>query len=667
MLKNSDLETFVALFRRAEKEATPAPKVGPDTVLRTSAPSDDLLHRNELGSLQRSLKVASVMGDVPDSAHRVLHAIIQELSAEGFNYLPLTHAEEWLDAIAWALSHPASLATDYLPHPGQDRQFVVGTACQALRDRGYRVDITAFGPRIDAATRTEIAQQVDSLFVQIGGIDAIQRLCRIVRDSRKVHDGMWLLGNVPTPNGQPPQPAVPFGWLLSIALRHIDVKPSADDPAKAWKSAVNLATHFAASTDCQRYNQFDGLSLAMPDFLPALAESLAWRELFTLPQVPPLVLPTLRDAFQQIQWPDGMNDLRRDIDVLFCELHDLLETLPEDHLTEKSQITTLTEFPLLWKHAHAHQGTVNARYLDPFGGQPRNHDRYVFFQADDDRVTVLPRSLTAAAACEVIFRLVWAKADRKAAESIVADTIEKSVAIACRKTNTASVWGKLSYHEGKTNLEIDVGVREGQEIVLFETKAKSLTSASRTGDIMAFIDDYTKSFLAMLRQLVRHDRNIKRGLTPLIQPDDDPTNLRIMKIAVSPLSYGPASDHVLTNALMHSMAHARLVEVDETPKHTKIIEAFNKTLEQSIKEIDQVAPSVDDKIDMIRYLISVSWFDLGQLLYALHRGRSVMDAVSGFRHITFSTRDFWTEVANADRQNLTKDKWYPPSSRANHT
>ena len=44
-----------------------------------------------------------------------------------------------------------------------------------------------------------------------------------------------------------------------------------------------------------------------------------------------------------------------------------------------------------------------------------------------------------------------------------------------------------------------------------------------------------------------------------------------------------------------------------------------------------------------------------------------MDAVSGLRHITFSTRDFWTEAAIADRQTLTKDKWYPPSSRANHT
>ena len=161
MLKHSELETFVELVRRAGRETTPSPQVGPDTLLRATAPSDDLLHRNELGWLQRSLKMASVLGDIPESAHRVLHAIVQELSAKGFSYLSLTHSKEWLDAIAWAHAHPASLASDYLPHPGQDRQFVVGTACQALRDRNYRVDIVALGPRIDAETRNRIAQQVD--------------------------------------------------------------------------------------------------------------------------------------------------------------------------------------------------------------------------------------------------------------------------------------------------------------------------------------------------------------------------------------------------------------------------------------------------------------------------------------------------------------------------
>ena len=659
MLKDSDLEVFVELVRRAEGETTPSPHARPDTGLRAAAPPDGLLHRNELACLRRSLKIAPVAGAVPDSAHRILHAIFQDLSAEGFSYLPLTHSKQWLDAIAWALSHPASLASDYLPHSGRDRQFVVGTACRALRDRGYGVNIGALGPRIDAETCTRIAQQVDALFAQIGGIDAAGQLCRIVHESGKVHAGMWLLGNVPARIGQPPQPALPFGWLLSIALQHIHVAPSVGDPAKPWKSAVDLAIDFAASTDCQRYNQFDGLFLDAPDFLPALAESLVWRELFTLPQVPPSVLPTLRDAFVQINWPNGTDDLRRDVDALFCELGHLLESLSEDGLTVIPQRAARFDFALLWRHACAPRGNVNAAYLNPFGAQPRDHDRYVFFEADGDRMVVLPASLTVAAACEAIFRLVWARADPKAAERIVGDTIEKSVSIACRRTNSPRVWEKFRYRAGAADLEIDVAVRDAQQLVLFEAKAKPLTSKARTGDTMAFIFDYTNSFLALVRQLVRHERNIRRGLTPLTRPEDAIDTLRVTKVAVSPLCYGPSSDHVLAGSLFRSIVQARLHCVTDNAEHAEILDAFNKKLDQITRDIEHVGTDDDGQIDLFGYLIDLFWLDLGQLLYALHRGRSLVDALSALRSLTFGTQDFWTEAAFADRQGLTNRNWHP--------
>ena len=627
--------------------------------MRVATPADGLVHRNELDRLCGSLKAAHHAGDVSDTAHRVLYAIARDLSAEGFCYLPLTYSNEWLEAIAWALSHPCSLPSDHLPHAGKDRRLAVGTACRALRTRGHQVDIGAHGPVIDDHTRARIAREVDSGFAKLGGINAAEQLCRIVRDTQKTHAGLWLLGNIPGRIDQPPRPAVPFGWLLSIALRNIHVTPSAQDPADSWDSTVRLAIDFAATMDCQRYNQFDGFSLDAPDFLPALEESVRWRELFTLPQIPASVLPTLRDAFLQIAWPDGTEVLRRDVDELFGEVHRLLETLPEDRLTVKTRLTTCAHFPALWRHASAPRGKVNAKYLDPLGGQPRDHDRSVFFQAHDDQVIVLPRSLTAAAACEAIFRLVWTKADPEPAKRIVADTIEKSIAIACRKSHPAHVWEKMSYHEHKTNLEIDVAVREGQEIVLFEAKAKSLTSKSRTGDMMAFIDDYTKSFLALLGQLVRHDRNIKQGLTPVTGPGDDAAALRITKIAVSPLSYGPASDHVLTNALLHAIADARLNSVQGDPEHVRILSAFNKAVERSVKIIDKIAPKKNGKVDMASYLMRVSWLDLGQLLYALERGHSVIDAVSALSHLTFSTRDFWTEAAFADRKALSVRNWHP--------
>ena len=363
MLKHSDLETFVELARRAEREATPSPTISPDTVLRATAPSDDLLHRNELARLRCSLKIASVAGDVPDSAHQILDTIVQGLSDESFTYLPLTHSKEWLDAITWALSDPARLASASSLHSGEDRQWVVGNACRALRDRGYDVDIGASGPLVDANTRTQIARKVNSLVAQMGGINAAAQLFWFLRNTQRLHAGIWLLGNIPTSQDQLPQPAVPFGWLLSIALRNIHANPSTLYPAKLWPAAVELAIDFAASTDCQRYNMFDGTFLDSPDSLPTLVASLEWRELFTSAQIPMLVLPTLRQSFSQIDWPNNTDDLRRDVDRLFGELDWLLNALDEDQLSVIQRANI--RFPLLWTHARGPKAKVNSDYLDP--------------------------------------------------------------------------------------------------------------------------------------------------------------------------------------------------------------------------------------------------------------------------------------------------------------
>ncbi|MYF60270.1 MAG: hypothetical protein F4179_01120 [Gammaproteobacteria bacterium] len=653
MLRDSDLTVFVDLVRQAERKPAQLPDACPDSILRTETRSADLLHRNDCARLWRSLKIACAVGDVPKSCHRILNVIVRSLKAEDYCYLPLTRMEEWSRAICWAIQRVGPSKT-VLPHTGPDRQSVVGSACQRLREAGYNVAVSAWGPQFDPDTRLAIAERLDSLVAEVGGVPFIRELCRFVRVTGNVHDGMWLLGDRPRGYDNALKPAIPIAWLLAIALRHVHRTPRPRKSAEAWEMAIGLATDFAACMDCQRYNRFDGLHLDVPDFLPEMQDALKWRELFTLPQVPPRAIATLRSAFCQVTWPRGTRSLRNDIDGLFAEVELLLADLPVDGIVAMPQ-TALSAFPLLRLHAGTHKDS-DAEYLDPFGAHPRKHERYVFFETDDDEVVVLPSSLTAAAACEAIFRLIWHRAGRNSAADLVGQVLEKAVAIACKR-RSKSVWEKVVYDAAGERLEIDVAVRENQQIVLFETKAKSLTSEARLGDVMTFIDDYTKSFLTLVTQLVRHDRNIRRGLTPLVEKDAIPRDLHITKVAVSPLSYGPASDQVLQNALLHSMIRARLGSVKKDPQHIRILTAFNDTIAQIARMADLIAITRNGEIDLVRYFIQLSWVDLGQLLYMLHRGHSVSSAVSALRHVTFSTRDFWTEVALADRNGLTKTKW----------
>jgi hypothetical protein len=165
----------------------------------------------------------------------------------------------------------------------------------------------------------------------------------------------------------------------------------------------------------------------------------------------------------------------------------------------------------------------------------------------------------------------------------------------------------------------------------------------------------------MLAQLVRHEVHLRQGKTPLASANEAVADLRPVKVAVSPLSYGPVSDKLFSSSILRSLVGARLVLVEADPAKQRIIDAFNKRVEGVIANMALVAPKKDGLAELFPYLIDVFWLDLGQLLYIIDRSNMVWNAFQPLKHVTFSSRDFWTEVAHADRGGLTRGKWRPAS------
>ena len=658
MLEPSDLQTFADLVQHAESQAVESCKERPNILLRSGRDSDGLLHRNEIGRLRRSLNIACVAGDIPVNTSRVLDTIAQDLTEDRRVYAPFSDSNAWQRAIRWALSQPPPVESEHLPHGGRTREYRVGRACRRLRGRGYDVTINANGPYLDADTRFAIARDIDSLVAQVGGIDALYQVCAVVRVQRRIHDGMWLFGNLVGGARDTPNASVPIGWLISLAVRNFHKKRSTAQPCAIWKSAEILAVDFAASLDCQRYSQFDGMFLQAPDFLRALDDALKWRELFTLPQLPPVLLGTVRSAFADADWPAGSERLRNNVDRLCDELHKLVSSLHVDRPTLITRSKAQSAYPILFRHALARPDPNDTQELDPFSTYRRPQERAVFFEVGNTQLVALPPTLTAAAGCTAIFTLVFENLPRDIGGTLVGRTIERCIAIACRE-HKGKVWENEEYRVGKKKFEIDVAVRADADIVLLESKAKSLTSAARSGGNVTLIKDYSESFMALLRQLVRHDRNIKSGLTPLLRPKDNGNCLRITKVAVSPLSYGPLSDHVNAGALVQSIFDARLAPKNASPNDIQIIKEFNQTLDKIVAEIEAVAIDETEKLNLHAYLLDVFWLDLGQLLYALHRGRSVFHGVTALRSLTFQSQDYWTEVALAERRGLVDRNWHP--------
>ena len=275
-------------------------------------------------------------------------------------------------------------------------------------------------------------------------------------------------------------------------------------------STLDLAIDFTTTMDCQRYNQFEGMNLHAVHFVPVLEQSLKWRELFSLPQVPPLVLPSLREAFAEIEWPADSDNLRFYVKKLIVESERLIDGSKSADIVSISRSIARQRFPQLWRHSRAAPGTANVGYLDPFEPKKRNHDRIVFFETRGDDVFILPRSMTTSAAVNTVFELIWSYR-LTGTNRFIGDIFERVIAVALR-ARCNSVYENVHYSTGRTNYEIDVAARVGNHVLLVEAKAKMLTSKSRTADMIAFLRDYTDSYLKLLKQLTLHNRSLIEGV-----------------------------------------------------------------------------------------------------------------------------------------------------------
>ena len=394
--------------------------------------------------------------------------------------------------------------------------------------------------------------------------------------------------------------------------------------ANAFTEAIELAVDFAAAMNCQRYGQFERINIDPTDYCRMLKDTLMWRELFSIPQVPPIAVATLREAFASVTWPDDALALRREVDVLCSELGRLLRHPVDHRLIPMSATAARSSYPLLWKHAHAPPGTappgtVNKSFHEPFSASERTHEEVVFFGTGHGEVLVLPRPLTTAAALRVIFRRVWSLGNKTAGD-LVGAVVEKSIALGCRSRRPDAIWENERYRPGPRGreYEIDIATRHTGQLTLFEAKAKVLTGEARSMNFISFLEDYTKSYLSLLEQLVRHHRYLQQGTVPSISPATSDDN-RVLKVAVSSLSFGPATDKSLANVLLCSMANAKLEATDDDDENNTIIERFNQKLGEVINGIDHGTERKDGVVNLFAYLLDVFWVDLGELLYLLHR------------------------------------------------
>ncbi len=652
MLKSSDLSRFVYMLKEVEAEES---SVAADLSIQECLGCETGgLTRADFFCLCQSLQIAAVAGDIESSVADVADYIRRKAMLD--RYIELSSTDNWTAAIRLALKSIKTDSVSGYSSASMGREGNVGNACRFLRNRGYPVKIDAFGCQIDEDTTRRITCRIDTLVRIVGGEQCFIELFRILQEQERYHDGFWLFGDrVPSAVGCK-TPTLPYAWLARLALQNLSKKSSARKPDVAWKNLTDLATHFAACCNFERYNQFEGIDLQSGDLGLLFARSAGWQQLFMLKQVPKDALYLITRALNEKLSAADRGCLKVDIVGLSAELKSLVAYCPEKSISLMLQSDAMRAWPILWSESM--QVSAQKRFSNPFDPNALSHEDRLLFECDGNKVLMLPRALAAAAACNFLFGLIWKRLENKRARVVVGAVFERVIELACASKAT-SVFPDIKYTVGKTGYQIDLAVMSNEHVSFFEVKAKSLTKPARSGDTIAFLTDYADSYLSLLKQLVRDERHFRAGVDMSPLTVNSPKNFRVTKVAVSPLSYGPVGDRMLANGIVGSLSQTKLLPVNPNPDNEKKLTELSDIAREILFHINEFTEQKDNSIDLHSYMIDVFWLDIGELIYMLGRANSVTDALAPLRHITFSSRDIWTEIANAERMKITEKYWNP--------
>lgn len=635
-MKPGILETLDRIYGQATRMPLGS-GTAPDAILSAT---EGAWQSGDVRRLAKLARIAAAMGDMADEAARATERLA--MKARQGRFVDFEEADLWAIALRWAIDDLAS-NTWFGPAPGStSRAHEVGAAAVRLREAGYPVAIGADGCRIAEGRRRELLQRIDGFVRQLGGVEVLLQLFRILDEQGRFEDGMWLLGDVVPPVGQRKDPTIPYGWLFALALKHVRPVAKLRKPEVAWDNLVKLSRDYAALVDVERYDNLQRIDVYPGELIPTLVEALGWHQLFTFPRYRSAVVlqfvQAMREVLDEGQWRAfGVQPT-----TLASELRTLFEVASAKAPTTIQRGEAERGLPNLLRLASARQGGVNKGFVDPFQAEARTSDGVMLFEMGD-KYLILPETAVAAQAATMLVTRIWQCLEEEAAKKAVGAICERVVASICAMFPSVNVATDLVYHVAKQRFQVDVLAAEDDQITLLEVKSKSLTKTALSGDMAQYLLDYDTSYLAMLKQLVRHETHLRGGNPELPSID---AGSRISKVAVSPLTYGPLSDVHLSQSILLALFRGKLGTSVPNDRDAKILADLAKDVNSVGRSLEKFVGQGPGQYRDVRVaLMAYQWLDMAQLDAVVRLKAGVSAALKMLRHVSFASHDLWHEVA----------------------
>ncbi|OXT01648.1 hypothetical protein B7H23_01360 [Notoacmeibacter marinus] len=629
-----------------------------EAIRETLAVADGGWPVESLFSLRKIIEIAMPLHRASVSEYYILWELFEALR-EDERIKPLSEKMAWQVAISAAVRaiNASSFRNSYNDNT---REGVVGRSLMALKRKGFGFEIDGLGARLTKPAYNKVCAKIEQKICRVGGFDAANALLNVMTKSSRIYDGSLLHARTPAQIYRTAEAGTPWHYIYTLALKHIEAKPTRTNAEKILQDMEELAGLMAASLNVEPQSSYENLSLSGPGLPGALYDTVIYDELFAFPQWQPLAAeflgPVWLDQLESAgcnfpvarkdQWADFLAGLLR-----LARSDQLIQVRSLDFVSPG--LTAEQAFQML-EALNVADGALNSGYMTPSDNKARNSTFYPVFRARGDVWVVQPKAVVSRALIERLFTLMRQQGDAELGNKYGV-ALERTTEAILRHFGMEPTFRNAGYagsSRGQT-FEVDLVYETPERIFLVECTKKPLTAPARGGHTMAIINDLEASFLKLVQQLAHHEARLRSD--GRIDFDDGRSLLlggrKIEKIGISLFDHGSLQDRNMTMSLINLLAGSQMTT--DHPEFDAITERTNRRLEKlagSIREIIGVDEKKAERA-FFSFAMSTWWLSIDQLFYLCAKGGGLWQGLLKPRHLTNRSGDLIAEIRRFETLN----------------
>ncbi len=553
------------------------------------------------------------------------------------------------------------------------RESAVAAAAKSLRQGGYAVEVGQRGLTLPTSDEGRLVARLHGLASQLGGLNLLRNIFSLLQE--KYDPNMERYHVIREYRvGIEPAPAMPFGYLLALAAKHLSKPAKTDRPAELWMVLLGLAKDYAALHDVQEYGAQMFNRPSAEDLIQLLARRALADGMFAFPQLRPMdVCRILRGVLHSLPL-DTVHGSGWTLRNLFDVIEHIYQSTSDTRGPIVFHIRTLARsFPrisaklarsiLLDVFCHPDAGP-NPQFMRPTDRTVRGADPLTgpgntlylrpLIRLGNESILLIDKSVAGPAFIEAVLFAMRAIIGNKFQSDVVGPGLEAFIAKELHTHGVPTFAG--DYDVGTVHGECDLVVETTDHIAFFELKSKALTRNASAGSDIAVTLSLAGSLISAQQQAIGHDVQLRKNRALTLTSKDTKARYtlewhgqKVDCIAIGLFDYGGFQDRT---AVAHILKHVLGAEYKAVDKAEQALSRGEfDSMNKSIKKLTLHA---EDWISLEKQNCDPffnTWFlSVPQLLVILDGVNSSSEFFQNLysvRNITYQTYNFYYEYREA--------------------